>query len=84
MYYFTLVVTPMSMLCGVFFPVTQLPAPLQAVSALLPLYHATEMVRPLVLGEAPADVALHVLVLLGYACAGFYIAVILFRRRLLK
>jgi lipooligosaccharide transport system permease protein len=29
MYYFTLVMTPMTLLCGVFFPVTQLPAALQ-------------------------------------------------------
>ena len=83
MYYFTLVVTPMAMLCGVFYPTTQLPAPLQAFSAILPLTHATELVRPLLLGELPAAPLVNVLVLLAYAMAGFYAATILFRRRFL-
>jgi lipooligosaccharide transport system permease protein len=84
MYYFTLVVTPMAMLCGVFFPTGQLPPALQALSAVLPLSHATELVRPLLLGEVPADIALHVLALLAYALAGFYAAVVLLRKRLLN
>jgi lipooligosaccharide transport system permease protein len=84
MYYFTLVVTPMAMLCGVFFPVSQLPSYLQALSAVLPLSHATGLVRPLLLGQVPPDIVLHVLALLAYAFAGFYAAVVLFRRRLLK
>ena len=81
MYYFTLVVTPMAMLCGVFFPTSQLPGPLQTFSAFLPLTHATALVRPLMLGEIPAAPVTNVLVLLAYALAGFYAAVILFRRR---
>ncbi len=84
MYYFTLVVTPMAMLCGVFFPSTQLPAPLQTFAQLLPLSHATALVRPLMMGEIPAAPATHVLVLLAYALTGFYAAVILFRRRFLE
>ena len=84
MYYFTLFVTPMGMLCGVFFPVEALPAALQAVSWVLPLTHATELVRPLVLGAIPAHAALNVAVLLAYAAGGFYAAVVLFRRRLLR
>lgn len=84
MYYFTLVMTPMMMLSGVFFPVEQLPAPFQAVAAVLPLRHAVELARPLLLGQVPAQVPLHFAVLLAYAGAGFYAAMILFRRRLLK
>ena len=84
MYYFTLVITPMAMLCGVFFPTEQLPPALQAVSAVLPLTHATEIVRPLLLGEVPTAIAGHLAALAGYAAAGYYAAVILFRRRLLK
>jgi len=84
MYYFTLVVTPMAMLCGVFFPTEQLPPALQALSAVLPLTHATQLVRPLLLGTVPDDVLVHVAVLLAYAAVGFYAAVVLFRRRLLK
>ena len=84
MYYFTLIITPMSLLCGVFFPVEQLPAAFQAIAAVLPLTHAVAVARPLLLGHVPADAASHVLVLLAYAAAGFYAATILFRRRLLK
>jgi lipooligosaccharide transport system permease protein len=84
MYYFTLIITPMSLLCGVFFPVEQLPGAFQAIAAFLPLTHAVALARPLLLGQIPADAALHGLVLLAYAAAGFYAATILFRRRLLK
>jgi lipooligosaccharide transport system permease protein len=82
-YYFTLVVTPMVLLCGVFFPVTQLPPLLQQVSAALPLTHAIDLVRPLVNGHTPGSAWLHVCVLTAYAVAGFYLALVLARRRLL-
>jgi len=83
MYYFTLVITPMVLLCGVFFPVAQLPSVLQSVSAVLPLTHAIEVVRPLVTGRAPQWPWLHVAVLAAYAVVAFYLALILTRRRLL-
>jgi lipooligosaccharide transport system permease protein len=84
MYYFTLIITPMSLLCGVFFPVDQLPAAFQAIAAFLPLTHAVAVARPLLLGEVPGQLALHLLVLLAYAAGGFYAATVLFRRRLLQ
>src|SRR5215510_8040212 len=83
MYYFTLVITPMVLLCGVFFPVAQLPSVLQSVSAVLPLTHAIEVVRPLVTGRAPQWPLLHVAVLAAYAVVAFYLALVLTRRRLL-
>ena len=84
MYYFTLLITPMVLLCGVFFPVTQLPVLLQQISALLPLTHAIELVRPLLLGHVPAHAGLHALVLFCYGATGFYLALGLTRKRLLK
>ena len=83
MYYFTLVITPMVLLCGVFFPVAQLPPLLQSVSAVLPLTHAIDLVRPLVTGRAPLWPWLHVAVLVTYAVIAFYLALVLTRRRLL-
>ena len=83
-YYFTLVITPMNLLCGVFFPMEKLPPAFQAVAEVLPLTHAVALARPLLLGHAPEGIVLHVLVLLAYAAAGFYAASVLFRRRLLK
>jgi len=84
MYYFTLFITPMAMLSGVFFPVDQLPAAIQTLSYVLPLTHATSLVRPLILGEIPGNVALHLAVLIVYGAAAFYTALVLFRRRLLS
>ena len=83
MYYFTLVITPMVLLCGVFFPVAQLPPLLQSVSAVLPLTHAIDLVRPLVTGRPPQWPWLHVAVLAAYAAIAFYLALVLTRRRLL-
>ncbi|MEW6313041.1 MAG: ABC transporter permease [Pseudomonadota bacterium] len=84
MYYFTLAITPMVLLCGVFFPVSQLPPLLQSISAWLPLTHAIELVRPLVNDTVPQHVALHLAALAAYAAIGFYLALALTRRRLLR
>ena len=82
MYYFTLVITPMVLLCGVFFPVDQLPPQLLMISAILPLTHAIDMARPLLNDTVPANFIGHCAVLLGYALLGFYVSLVLFRKRL--
>jgi lipooligosaccharide transport system permease protein len=83
-YFFTLVLTPGLLLSGVFFPVTQMPAALQAVANLLPLKHAIDLARPLLTDAVPADIVLHVAVLFAYACAAYGVALVLTRRRLLR
>ena len=83
-YFFTLVLTPMLLLSGVFFPVAQMPAALQAVSAFLPLSHAIDIARPLLDGRLPSNIALHLAVLLAYSVVAFYVALVLTRRRLLR
>lgn len=82
-YYLTLVLTPMMMLCGVFFPVERLPGPVLEAARVLPLYHGVELVRPLLLGELPSQPGLHAAVLAAYAIVAFYAATVLTRRRLL-
>ena len=84
MYYFTLVITPMMMLSGVFFPVDQLPLALQSVSAVLPLTHAIDLARPMLIGNMPNNILLHIAVLLTYTLIGFYVSLVLFRLRLSK
>jgi len=84
MYYFTLAITPMMLMCGVFFPLGQLPGPVQAVAHGLPLTHAVALVRPLMNGAIPTNVPVHLAILVGYAALSFYAAVVLTRRRLLK
>ena len=83
MYYFTLFLTPMLLISGVFFPAGQLPAAIQAVAGWLPLAHAVQLVRPLLLGELPENPLGHLAALLLVAGLGFWIACVLARRRLL-
>ncbi|MGE5089590.1 MAG: ABC transporter permease [Candidatus Levyibacteriota bacterium] len=83
-YFFTLVLTPMLLFSGVYFPVEQMPAWLAHIASALPLKHAIDMARPLMLGRAPTGIALHVGVLAAYAMLAYYVALVLTRRRLLK
>jgi lipooligosaccharide transport system permease protein len=83
-YYFTLVLTPMGFLSGVYFPIDQMPAWLQAVAAWLPLTAAVELVRPLVIGQWPAQWARPLAVLVAYAAIGYWIALVLTRRRFFR
>ena len=84
MYYFTLFITPMVLLCGVFFPMDQLPPLVQAIAAWLPLSHSVELIRPLIFGQLPQQPGLHIAALLATAGAAFAVAIVLARRRLLK
>lgn len=81
-YYFTLVITPMFMLCGVFYPTRTLPEVMQYFVQILPLTHAVQLVRPLIAGQPSTDVILHISVLAGYALVSYYFAVVLVRKRL--
>ena len=84
MYYFTLIIGPMLFISGVLFPISQLPAWLQTLSLILPLRHGVELIRPLLSGEWPNQVLLHLAVLLAYAGLGFQLARIQSRKRLLR
>ena len=84
MYYFTLFITPMTLISGVFFPTDQLPGWLATIGHWLPLAQGVALVRPLLAGQVPADLALHVAALLATTIGAFAIALRLTRRRLLK
>lgn len=84
MYYFTLVMTPMVFLSGVFFPVSQLPAALSAVMQWLPLAPAVNLIRPLLLGQSPQQPGWYVLQLACTAVLAIWLAAVLARRRLLR
>lgn len=83
-YYFTLVLTPMVFLSGVYYPTTQLPIWLQAISHWLPLTAAVSLIRPMILGSWPGMALAHIAILSAYCAGGFYVATVLTRRRLLK
>jgi lipooligosaccharide transport system permease protein len=83
-YFFTLFMTPQLLMSGVYFPVDQMPGWLQSIAGLLPLKHAIDIARPLMLGQVPEGVAFDVAVLVAYALVAYYAALALTRRRLLK
>ena len=84
MYYFTLFITPMTLISGVFFPTDQLPGWLALIGGWLPLAQGVALVRPLLAGQVPANALIHIMALLGTAAVAFAIALHLTRRRLLK
>ncbi|MDK3021207.1 ABC transporter permease [Cupriavidus taiwanensis] len=84
MFYQTLVMTPMLLLSGVFFPLEQLPEGVQAATNTLPLAHAVALIRPLMLGRPVDGAGLHLAVLAAYAVAALVVCLVLLRRRLLR
>ncbi len=80
-YYFTLFLTPMMFLSGIFFPLEQLPPIVRSVSQWLPLTNAVDLVRPLFMDQWPDQALRHALVLLVYATIGFWVALALTRKR---
>jgi lipooligosaccharide transport system permease protein len=73
-FYFNLVIMPMMLISGVFFPMEQLPHAVQIVSQLFPLVHATTLARGFVAGAPLDHITLHVGVIVLYGAAGFFIA----------
>ncbi|CAN7673993.1 ABC transporter permease [Variovorax sp. LjRoot84] len=80
-YYFTLFMTPMMFLSGVFFPLEQLPGAVRAVAGWLPLASAVELVRPLFMDQWPVDWWRHAVVLVVYTVVSFWVALALTRKR---
>jgi len=84
LYYFTLLLTPMLLFSGVFFPLDGMPMLVQQAAGLLPLTHAIELVRPLMTGQPVNGVALHLGVILLYCIVALALAGHLIQRRLFK
>ncbi|OIP20206.1 MAG: nodulation protein NodJ [Comamonadaceae bacterium CG_4_9_14_0_8_um_filter_60_18] len=80
-YYFTLFLTPMMFLSGIFFPLEQLPEVVRVISNGLPLTNAVALVRPLFMDQWPGDWLRPLAVLAAYAVGGFWLALALTRKR---
>jgi lipooligosaccharide transport system permease protein len=80
-YYFTLFLTPMMFLSGVFFPRDQLPNWVQAIAQWLPLGAAIDIVRPLFMGQLPVAPWRNLAILIVTAALSFWLAMALMRRR---
>jgi lipooligosaccharide transport system permease protein len=80
---FRFIITPLFLFSGVFFPITQLPSPLQTAAAFTPLYHGVALTRGLALDTLTWPAALvHVLYLVGLVAIGMAAAVWTFSRKL--
>lgn len=82
LYYVILVITPIALLSGVFFPLENLPLSLQLAVYCLPLIHAVELVRPLFVGQIPFNIGGHLSVIAIYSIIATYVAFSLLKRRL--
>ena len=80
-YYFTLFMTPMMFLSGVFFPLEQLPDVVHRIANWLPLANAVALVRPLFMDQWPRQWWWPAIVLGVYTVAAFWVALALTRKR---
>jgi lipooligosaccharide transport system permease protein len=77
------VLTPLFLVAGTFFPLTQLPQWAQTLGQLNPLYHCVQLVRDASFGwQGWADVG-HVAFLVAFALAMWRLAIVLLYRRLI-
>jgi len=83
-YYVTLVITPMALLSGVFFPNTAMPESLRFGMACLPLSHIVLSIRTLLVNSGDWSITWHLLVPSLYATGSIFIAILSFQRRLLR
>ena len=82
---FRFVVLPMFLFSGTFFPISRLPAVLQAVALLTPLWHGVNVCRQLTLGQIDAaSVVASVVFLVAWTVAALTVAHITYRRRLVR
>jgi len=83
-YYFTLIISPMFLLSGVFFPIETLPAIIQKIAWLMPLTHAVDSCRNLILGRLENFIFTENIILLSLSIPVFIIAINKARERLIK
>ncbi len=80
-------ITPLFLFSGTFFPVESLPAFLQPVAWVTPLYHGVALSRSLSLGTAADDpllMAIHLAVLLAFIAAGAWATTRTVERKLVR
>lgn len=80
-----LVSTPLFLFSGAFFPIANLPDPLEVVARLTPLWHGVDLSRTIAVGTADAQgVVVHLAYLAVWAGVGTLLAVRALERRLVR
>lgn len=82
-YYITLVITPMYLFSGVFFPPSRLPHAVQGAIWFTPLYHVAHLIRSLVLGQLSGDLLVDLAWILVFTAIASLFPAWLIRRKLL-
>jgi lipooligosaccharide transport system permease protein len=83
-YFFSLIMTPLFLFSGVFFPLSGLPKIMQELAWLSPLYHVVNLVRSLVLGQVHPGLLGDFLWLSVLAAVLFPLSLKLIRRLIIK
>ena len=85
-YYFTLVISPMFLLSGVFFPLngSNLPAIVPMIAWFMPLTHAVNVIRPAALGQYSWSFAGDILWMAVFTLIFYAISTVLMKRRLIQ
>lgn len=83
-YFFTLLISPMFLFSGIFFPIETLPEGVRVLSWLTPLYHAVEVIRPLVLGIPTMKVIGHLSWLAAFSIFSLKVPVVMVKNRLIQ
>ena len=81
-YVTTTVITPLFLVSGTFFPISELPQWAQVLANLNPLYHCVQLVRDAVFGFEAADLG-HLAVLIGFAFVMWRLAIWRMEKRLI-
>jgi lipooligosaccharide transport system permease protein len=79
-----LLITPMFLFSGTFFPLDNLPAWAQYLAAVLPLTHLVTITRDLALGVLSPSLLWHAAYLVGFTTLTFPLALVTMRRRLIQ
>jgi lipooligosaccharide transport system permease protein len=80
---FRVLVMPLFLFSGAFFPVSNLSAPLEVVAKLTPLWHGVDLTRMLVLGHVDGSMALvHVAYLVVLVVLGWWLAIWRLQKRM--
>ncbi len=79
------IVTPLFIFSGTFFPISQLPALVQPLAYLTPLWHGVSLARAIALGNVDLGLAaVNLAVLVGFIASGIGLAFVTFSRRLVQ
>jgi lipooligosaccharide transport system permease protein len=82
-YFFTILVSPMFLFSGIFFPLENLPDWARAIAWAFPLTHAVSLIRPLYQGMTPPAAVADLAWLLAASLACYVAAAVMLRRRVI-